>query len=115
MSRKHKEGHGIDWENLTPKGRMIIQDFGKVLATTEGKRIFNWILLEVAGIYKSTFNPESKNTMQILEGMRSAGLQIYEPIRKLESERPSLHNDLTDHVIYNELAEKEENGRRETE
>lgn len=65
------------------KAQLLDDAFINVLSTTKGRAVM-WHLIGVAGIYRSTIEP-NKNIF-FLEGRRSIGLEILNKIEKLEPE-----------------------------
>lgn len=62
-----------DEERLRRRKELEQDDVKKILGTPEGLRFF-WRLLEIAGIYRTTFTGNSNSFFN--EGRRSVGLEI---------------------------------------
>ncbi len=62
-----------DEERLRRRRELEKDDLKKILGTPEGLR-FLWRLLEIAGIYRTTFTGNSNSFFN--EGRRSVGLEI---------------------------------------
>lgn len=62
-----------DEERLKRRKELEQDDVKKILGTPEGLRFF-WRLLEIAGIYRTTFTGNSNSFFN--EGRRSVGLEI---------------------------------------
>lgn len=57
------------------------EDFRWLMSDQRGRRIV-WRLLSEAGVFQTSFNPESM-TMAFKEGQRTAGLQLLAQVHKL--------------------------------
>ena len=61
------------------KRQREIEDFKWLMGTVQGRR-FVWRLLEKAGVFRSTFRPDSE--MVFLEGLRNMGLLLIADIHE---------------------------------
>jgi hypothetical protein len=73
FSQAKKNVVGKDQERILRKRKLEKEDLEKILGTDEGLR-FLWRVLEISGIYRTTFTGNSHSFFN--EGRRSVGLEI---------------------------------------
>lgn len=93
-----------DQERVIRKRKLEKEDLAKVLETPEGLR-FLWRVLEIAGIYRTTFTGNSYSFFN--EGRRSVGLEIKADLLEIDPDHEGkMSREHQDWLLRNDLLPK---------